>query len=311
MRKKIFILPLFFCALRLSAAGYEVADLYQNDWINFGFVGKPKSVVHLTGKPGKDLENFSDARFYSETDVNFNKNGYCSMIRFKDLPSEEVTFENVFSYHRQNGRRLMFSFYGREETEIFRKVFRYGANGKIVKEEITYPQKSSKPADEVLYRYDEAGKLIEKTTKEIRRGRTVSVETFGYNEAGVLIRKEAKSLTNKKNTAVWIYDDEGRQTSYEKRDGNGSEKTVFEYADGVLSQEIGYRNGKQIFRRVYHYENGVCTAELQSDAADRLVSIARLTYDSKGNWIRKVTYRFSEESKRIEVFQVEKRKITY
>lgn len=257
------------------------------------------------------MEKFSDVRFHSETDLTFNKEGYCAVIRFKDLPSEEVSIENVYSYHSQNGRRLMFSIYGRGESEIFRKVFRYGGNGKITKEEITYPQKSLKPADEVLYRYDETGKLTEKTAKEIRRGRTVSVETFGYNEAGVLIRKEARSLTNKKNTAVWIYDDEGRQTSYEKRDGNGSEKTVFEYADGVLSQEIGYRNGKQIFRRVYHYENGVCTAELQSDAADRLVSIARLNYDSKGNWIRKVTYRFSEESKRIEVFQVEKRKITY
>ena len=111
------------------------------------------------------MEKFSDVRFHSETDLTFNKEGYCAVIRFKDLPSEEVSIENVYSYHSQNGRRLMFSIYGRGESEIFRKVFRYGGNGKITKEEITYPQKSLKPADEVLYRYDETGKLTAPTAQ--------------------------------------------------------------------------------------------------------------------------------------------------
>ena len=271
-------------------------------------------MIHQTGKPGKDLENFADTLYYSEEYLKFNENGFCSFIRFKDLSSDEVTVENIFSYHSRTGQRLMFAIHGRDSREIFRKVFRYGENGKIVREEITYPQKSSKVSDTVEYIYNETGNVVKKVTRKVSTGKERSVETFTYNANGaVSVRniiyagKEIKKVTEK-----YEYDADGRESVRETIDSGKTEKITTSYTEeGKIAEEIRTINGARQSRKVYHYENGICTAQLLSDSGDRLSSIIRLSYDSKGNWIRKVTYRFSENSKRIEVYQIEKRDISY
>lgn len=298
------------------ASDYEITDIYRNDRENFGFKGKVDVVIHQTGKPGKDLKFFSDAMFYSEEFLQFNESGFCSFIRFKDLSSDEVTVENVFSYHSQTGQRLMFAIYGRDSVEIFRKVFRYDSNGKVVKEEITYPRKSSKPVDTVDYIYDESGNPIKKTTKKTSTGQQRSVEFFVYDAGGSLLSKETVAFGDsgktRKTFEKWEYNAGGQKTDYEISGEGKTENTKYSYTDdGKIQEEIRYINGKQQFRKVYHYEDGICTAELVSDGEDRLTSITRLWYDTKGNWIQKVTYRFGENSKRVEVYQIEKREIRY
>lgn len=293
-----------------------MSDLYRNDLENFGFRGNVDAVVHKTGKPGKDLNSFSDAMFYSEEYLQFNQNGFCSFIRFKDLASDEVTVENVFSYHSQNGRRLMFAIYGKDSVEIFRKVFRYGANGKVVKEEITYPRKSSKPSDTVDYVYDESGNPVKKITVKNATGRQRAVETFVYNDDSLLLEKQTVTFGDggkaKKTDEQWEYNSAGQKTSYCISEEGRTDKTEYTYTDdGKIYEEIRSADGKRISRKVYHYENGICTAELVSDGEDRLMSITRLEYDAKENWVQKVTYRFAENSKRIEVYQIEKREIRY
>ena len=305
---------MFICVLFAEASEYEVTDVYSNDWTNFGLRGKVESLTHQTGKPGKDLENFSDTLYYSEEYLKFNENGFCSFIRFKDLSSDEVTVENIFSYSR-TGQRLMFAIYGRDAREMFRKVFRYGENGKIVREEITYPQKSSIVSDTVEYIYDTEKNPVKKVTRKASTGKERSVETLTYNGNGaVSVRntviyagKEIKKLSEK-----YEYDADGRESVREIIDSGKTEKIMTSYTDdGKIAEEIRMVDGIRLSRKVYHYENGICTAELLSDSGNRLSSIIRLSYDAKGNWIRKVTYRFSENSKRIEVYQIEKRDISY
>lgn len=271
-------------------------------------------MIHQTGKPGKDLENFSDTLYYSEEYLKFNENGFCSFIRFKDLSSDEVTVENIFSYHSRTGQRLMFAIYGQDSREIFRKVFRYGVDGRIVKEEITYPQKSSKVSDTVEYVYDETGMLIKKVTRKVSTGRESSVETFEYNANGAVSVRNVvyAGKGNKKLSEKYEYDADGRESVRETIDSGKTETITTSYTDdGKIAEEIRTIDGTRQSRKVYHYEKGICTAQLLSDSEDRLSSIIKLSYDSRGNWIRKVTYRFGENSKRIEVFQVEKREITY
>lgn len=262
------------------------------------------------------MESFSDAMFYSETFLQFNDNGFCSFIRFKDLASDEVTVENVFSYHSRNGKRLMFAIYGRDSVEIFRKVFRYDSNGKVTKEEITYPRKSSKPSDTVDYIYDESENPVKKITVRNATGRQRSAETFSYGANGLLLGKEIVTFADrgktKKTVEQWEYNSAGQKTAYRISAENKIRKTEYTYTeDGKIYEEIRYEDGKQLSRKVYHYEKGVCAAELVSDGEDRLTSITRLSYDQKGNWIQKVMYRFGENSKRVEVYQIEKREIRY
>lgn len=273
-------------------------------------------MTHLTGKPGRDLKTFSDAHYHSQTFLKFNEKGFCTLIRFKDLAADEVIAENIFSYHSQNGRRLMFSIYGRDSNEMFRRVFRYDSNGKVNKEEISYPRKSQKATDIVEYLYDDSGRVVKKTTKKAASNQTVGVESSTYDEGGHLLRRETVSTGNrgakKTVTEKWQYDDKGRKTEYQMTAEGKTETTTFSYtADGAAYEEIRSIDGKQQSRKVYHYENGVCTAELSSDGEDRLKSIVRIICDSKGNWISKVAYRFGEQKRQIEVFQVEKRQIQY
>ena len=152
-------------------------------------------------------------------------------------------------------------------------------------------------------------------TRKASTGKERSVETLTYNGNGaVSVRntviyagKEIKKLSEK-----YEYDADGRESVREIIDSGKTEKIMTSYTDdGKIAEEIRMVDGIRLSRKVYHYENGICTAELLSDSGNRLSSIIRLSYDAKGNWIRKVTYRFSENSKRIEVYQIEKRDISY
>lgn len=311
--KKIFLfLLLSLFIANVGAAEYEVIDSYKDDWTNFEVKGRVESISHEIGKPGKDLETFSDATFYSETYIKFNKKGFCSFIHFKDLGSQLITYENSYSYHSQTGQRIMFTIYAPEGMELLRKRFVYDEKGKIVAEEITYPRKSSKVADVVEYQYNDSGILVKKVTLNHRTKKQKAIEEFTYNEAGLMVQKTTETSENDLLVEKWSYNDKGKVTLYEKKNSQEELKTSWEYhEDGTLFQETQYLNGKQKFRKVFHYEDGLCTAHLLSDEEDRLTSIVRLSYDAKGNYTQKVTFRFQESSKQIEVFQIERRKISY
>lgn len=113
-----------------------------------------------------------------------------------------------------------------------------------------------------LYKYNDAGLLIEIKYITVRDGTTFLVQTREYNDAGQMIKRESMTSDYQKNVHEFVYENGllikvhkwyGYASSY-PTDGTTIEIT-YEYKNGLLDRVCErYDNG---YTYLYEYENGL------------------------------------------------------
>lgn len=254
--------------------------------------GKVKSIIATSYQPVVSSDK-NDTAQLQETDVIlqvYNTKGELSESRWYDRDSTLI--QRILFEYDLDGLLIRSDYidYQKDAMQIDSSylLFAYNDNKKPIKEEAYHNGKILRWSeteyndnnDIMLHKSYQNGNLVSQTAYE-----------YTYNDDGR--KTEEKIYDNSKLTLTmsWVYDEQGRTTAIQTKDGEVSFTESYRYdTKNRLVEETLAPNGNEMKRiTIYLYDQNDNMVEyLQKTEDGNILKCYNYTYDEQGNWIRYV-----------------------